>query len=85
MGAVKRLQEDISRLVPVHCCAHRVELAITVVSRASAHGCSTISLRFHHTGRLPCVKIEIGDVDLRAWCLHVRYVYARRIPSMHTI
>ena len=28
-------------------------------------------------GRLLCVKIEIGMVDLWAWHLHARYTYAR--------
>ncbi len=43
---------------------------ITVVSRVSAHGRSTITPRFsvywaltRDTGRLPCVKIEIGGAD----------------------
>ena len=31
-GAAKRLQEEVSHLVPVHCCAHRVELATKSVS-----------------------------------------------------
>ena len=31
-GAAKCLQEEVSHLVPVHCCAHRVELAIKSVS-----------------------------------------------------
>ena len=42
----------------------------TVVSRVSAHGRSTITPRFsvywaltRDTGRLPCVKIEIGGAD----------------------
>ena len=43
---------------------------ITVVSRVSAHGRSTITPRFsvywaltRDTGRLSCVKIEIGGAD----------------------
>ena len=31
-GAAKRLQDEVPHLVPVHCCAHRVELAIKSVS-----------------------------------------------------
>ena len=27
-GAAKQLKDKVSRLVPAHCCAHRVELAI---------------------------------------------------------
>ena len=56
---------------------------ITVVFRASAHGCSTINLHFSPywalawcTGHLLCVKIEIGGVDLWAWYLHARYACA---------
>ena len=31
-GAAKRLQNEVPHLVPVHCCAHRVELAIKSIS-----------------------------------------------------
>ena len=31
-GAAKRLQDEVPHLVPLHCCAHRVELAIKSVS-----------------------------------------------------
>lgn len=31
-GSAKRLQDEVPHLVPVHCCAHRVELAIKAVS-----------------------------------------------------
>ena len=31
-GAAKRLQDEIPHLIPVHCCAHRVELAVKSIS-----------------------------------------------------
>ncbi len=31
-GAAKRLQDEVPHLVPVHCCAHRLELAIKNIS-----------------------------------------------------
>ena len=31
-GVAKRLQDDMPHLIPIHCCAHRVELAIKNVS-----------------------------------------------------
>ena len=47
-----------------------IQATCTVVSRVSAHGRSTITPRFsvywaltQDTGRLPCVKIEIGGAD----------------------
>ena len=37
-----------------------------VVSRASAHGRSYLNVDFHRTGRLLCVKIEVGRVNALA-------------------
>ena len=59
----------------------------TVVSRVSAHGRSTITPRFsvywaltRDTGRLPCVKIEIGGAD----CVGVATTKRVRVEhSMH--
>ena len=31
-GATKRMQDEVPHLIPVHCCAHRVELAVKTVS-----------------------------------------------------
>lgn len=31
-GAAKRIQNEVPHLIPVHCCAHRVELAVKAVS-----------------------------------------------------
>ena len=31
-GAAKRLQDELPNLVPIHCCAHRVELAMKAIS-----------------------------------------------------
>ena len=31
-GAAKRMQDEVPHLIPVHCCAHRVELAVKTVS-----------------------------------------------------
>ena len=45
----------------------------TVVSRAIAHGRSYFNVDFHRTGRLPCVKIEVGGVNALA-CVHACYV-----------
>ena len=43
----------------------------TVVSRASAHGRSYFNVDLHRTGRLPCVKIEVGGViALARTCVH---------------
>ena len=51
-------------------CRALVNRPLTVVSRVSAHGRSTITPRFsvywaltRDTGHLPCVKIEIGGAD----------------------
>ena len=36
----------------------------TVISQVSAHGRSYFNGDFHCTGRLPCVKIEAGGVNV---------------------
>ena len=59
-------------MVYIVCSSHFIlcVYVYTVVSRVSAHGRSTITPRFsvywaltRDTGRLPCVKIEIGGAD----------------------
>ena len=59
----------------------------TVVSRASAHGCPYFNVDFHRTGRLPCVKIEVGGVNaLTRVPLRACYVaYAHTFHIVHTI
>ena len=58
----------------------------TVVSQVSAHGRSTITPRFsvywaltRDTGRLPCVKIEVGGAD----CVGVATTKRVRVEPEH--
>ena len=54
----------------------------TVVSRASAHGRSYFNVDFHRTGRLPCVKIEVGGVNTFAR-VRVRAFYVAYAHTFH--
>ena len=56
----------------------------TVVSRASAHGCSYFNIHFHCTGRLPCVKIEVGGVNalVRVRACYIAYAHTFHIAHI---
>ena len=41
----------------------QLSISITIVSQAIAYGRSYFNVDFHGTGRLPCVKIEVGGVN----------------------
>ena len=60
-----------------------IRCKLTVVSRASAHGRSYFNVDFHRTGRLPCVKIEVGGVDalarVRVCACYVAYAHTFHI------
>ena len=58
---------------------------ITVVSRVSTHGRSTITPDFQRSGRLPCVKIEVGGGYCSTYaCVYIVWKWhACRFEHMH--
>ena len=62
----------------VHC------TGTTVVSRASAHGRSYFNVNFHRTGRLPCIKIEVGGINAfaRVHACYIAYVHTFHIAHI---
>ena len=57
--------------------------AHTVVSWASAHGCAYFNFDFHRTGYLPCVKIEVGGVNVAVIIYCARVCMYALLPIRH--